>query len=198
MLQKYDRGASKHVYDIVTGNESWICAYEPKSKYPTKVARARSISKQMIACFFGRTGHVAIVRLEQHKTVNSDWYTTIPLPVVFHEIRKSSRRRRITLHHDIVSSHTTAQTTSFLSTQNIDLMSHAADSPDLAPNDFFLFPYVKNKMRDERFSTPEETVDAFRMLVLEIPQSEWQKHFHNLYKRMLKCIDLNGEYFEKQ
>ena len=24
MLQKYDRGASKHVYDIVTGDESWI------------------------------------------------------------------------------------------------------------------------------------------------------------------------------
>ena len=53
MLQKYDRGASKHVYDIVTGDESWIYAYEPESKQqstvwvfqdepnPTKVARAR-------------------------------------------------------------------------------------------------------------------------------------------------------------
>ena len=32
MLQKYDRGASKHVYDIVTGDESWIYTYEPESK----------------------------------------------------------------------------------------------------------------------------------------------------------------------
>ena len=33
MLQKkYDCGASKHVYDIVTGDESWIYAYEPESK----------------------------------------------------------------------------------------------------------------------------------------------------------------------
>ena len=24
MFQKYDRGASKHVYDIVTGDKSWI------------------------------------------------------------------------------------------------------------------------------------------------------------------------------
>ena len=32
MLQKYDRGASKHVYDIVTGNELWIYAYEPVEK----------------------------------------------------------------------------------------------------------------------------------------------------------------------
>ena len=66
MLKKYDRGASKHVYDIVTGGESWIYAYEPESKQqstvwvfqdepnPTKVVRARSTSKQMVACFFGK------------------------------------------------------------------------------------------------------------------------------------------------
>ena len=32
MLEKYDGGASKHVYKIVTGDESWICAYEPETK----------------------------------------------------------------------------------------------------------------------------------------------------------------------
>ena len=81
MLQKYDRGASKHVYDIVTDDESWIYAYEPENKQqstiwvfqddpnPTKVARAQSIFKQMIACFFGKTGHV--VPLKQCRTVNS-------------------------------------------------------------------------------------------------------------------------------
>ena len=49
-------------------------------------------------------------------------------------------------------------------------MNRSPYSPDLPPNDFFLFPYVKNKMRGQRFSTPEEKVDAFRMYVLEIPQ----------------------------
>ena len=96
-LQKYDHGASKHVYDIVTGDESWIYAYEPESKQqpnPTKIARTRSTFKQMIACFFGKTGHVAIVPLEQRRTVNSESYTTICLPVVFQEIRKTNRRRQ--------------------------------------------------------------------------------------------------------
>ena len=63
MPQKYDRGASKYVYDIVTGDESCIYLYEPENKQqatvwllqdepnPTKVARAQSSSKQMIACF---------------------------------------------------------------------------------------------------------------------------------------------------
>ena len=89
MLLKYDRDASKHVYDTVTGDESWTYAYEPESKQQstvwlfqdepnsTKVARARSTFKQMIACFFGKTEHVAIVPLEQRRTVNSEWYTTL-------------------------------------------------------------------------------------------------------------------------
>ena len=58
MLLKYDRGVSKHVYDIVTGDESWIYAYKSESKQqstvwvfqdepnPTKVARTRSTSSK--------------------------------------------------------------------------------------------------------------------------------------------------------
>ena len=132
------------------------------------------------------------------RTVNSEWYTIICLPVVFQEIRKTSRRTRSTLHHDNASSHTSAQTSALLSTQNIDLMSHPPYSPNLAPNYFFLFAHIKNKMRGQRVSTPEEAVEAFRMHILEIPKSEWQKCFDNWFKRMQKCLDFNGEYFEKQ
>ena len=32
MLKKYNSGASKDVYKIVTGDVSWIYAYEPKSR----------------------------------------------------------------------------------------------------------------------------------------------------------------------
>ena len=85
----FDRCVPKHVFDIVAGDESWIYAYEAESKQqstawvfedepnPTKVARSRSTSKQMIVCFFAKTEHVAIVSLEQRRTVNSEWYTTI-------------------------------------------------------------------------------------------------------------------------
>ena len=34
MLEKYEGGASKYVYKIVTAGESWICAYEPETKQP--------------------------------------------------------------------------------------------------------------------------------------------------------------------
>ena len=105
----------------------WVFQDEPN---PTKVALARSTSKQMMVCVFEKTEHIPIVQLEQRRTINSERYTTICLPVVFQEIRKTNRRRQITLHHDNASSHTSAQTTAFLSTQNINLMSHPTYSPD--------------------------------------------------------------------
>ena len=57
MLEKYDSGASKDVYKIITGDEFWIYAYKPETKQqstvrvfedepnPTKVVRGRSTSK---------------------------------------------------------------------------------------------------------------------------------------------------------
>ncbi|GFT74146.1 HTH_48 domain-containing protein [Nephila pilipes] len=134
MLEKYIQGTSKAVYNIYTGDESWIYAYEPETKQqstvwvfqdeakPTKVVRGRSTSKQMIACFFGINGHVATVALEQRRTVNSEWYTTICLPEVIGEIRKKQKNRRIILHHDNASSHTSTQTKAFLTERKIELM----------------------------------------------------------------------------
>ena len=45
--------------------------------------------------FFGKTGHVTTLPLEHRRTINSEWYTTIWLPKVFGEIRKTNKRRRI-------------------------------------------------------------------------------------------------------
>ena len=78
VLEKYDRGASKDVYKIVLDDESWIYAYEPDIKQqstepnPTKVVREISTSKQMVACFLGKTGHVVTAPLEHRMTVNSE------------------------------------------------------------------------------------------------------------------------------
>ena len=47
-------------------------------------------------------------------------------------------------------------------------------------------------MRGQRFSTPEEAVDAFRMHVLDmqVPPSEWQKCFDNWFKCMQMCVKI--------
>lgn len=93
----------------------------------------------MDTCFFNKIGHVATVALEERRTVNSKWYTTICLSKVFGEIRRTNKQRRI-VHH--TCAHTFHATIHFLSTQKIKLMGHSPLGPDLAPKDYFLFPNI--------------------------------------------------------
>ncbi|GBP79093.1 Mariner Mos1 transposase [Eumeta japonica] len=113
-----------------------------------------------------------ILLLENHKTVNQEWYTTIFFPEMFGKIRKNNRQHRIVLHRDNASFHTLAETTRFLEGQKIEVTGHPPYSPDLAPNNFYLFPKVKNKLCGQRFWNREVVVDTFKVHVLEIPQPE--------------------------
>ncbi len=63
MLEKFDCGRSKRVYDIITDDESWFYYYDPETKrqsqvwfasndpLPTKVRKQRSVGKHMFAIF---------------------------------------------------------------------------------------------------------------------------------------------------
>ncbi|GBP75306.1 hypothetical protein EVAR_19955_1 [Eumeta japonica] len=123
-------------------SQRWVFQDEPN---PTKVIRAKSTLKQMVAYFFGMNGHGVSVPLENRKTVNTE------------------------------CCYPSAETTRFLEGQKIGLTGYPLYSPDLIPSDFYLFPSVKNTLRGQRFWSREEATDAFKIHVLEIPQSEWKK-----------------------
>ena len=152
--QEMNRGSTRMSPKV---NSSRLYGCFKMSQIRQKLLAHKALPSKWLPFF----GHVAIVSLEQCRKVNSEWCTTICLPDVFKEIRKTNRQRWITLHHDNASSHTSAQATAFLSTKNIDLMSHPPHIPDLAPNHFFLFPYVKNRMRGQRFLTTASMCACF-------------------------------------
>lgn len=209
-LKKFNKGRSNAVFNVVSGDETWIYAYEPETKNqsrvwvfedelkPTKVVRSRSTAKKMVATFISKSGHVATIALEDRRTVNADWYTTVCLPNVFAELRKTNPRRRIILHHDNASPHTARTTTEYLDGENVEILDHPPYSPDLSPNDFFTFPRIKDKLRGQRFQTPEEAVEAYKIAILSTPTSEFKKCFTDWFERMNKCMKYKGEYFEKQ
>ncbi|CAH2011558.1 unnamed protein product [Acanthoscelides obtectus] len=193
-LDRFNSGNSKNVYSIVSGDESWIYCEEK----PTKVIRSRSVSKKMVATFVSKAGHIATIPLNEQRTVTADWYATICLPKVITELRKINPERRIILHQDNANLHTAQKTRQYLTEENVELLDHPPYSPDLSSNDFFTFPKIKNKLRGQRFQSPEEAVDAFKNAVLILPVDEWNKCFENWFDRMQMCINLHGEYFEKQ
>ncbi|CAH1999530.1 unnamed protein product [Acanthoscelides obtectus] len=175
---------SKNVYRIFSGDESWIYCHEPENKrqsavWPTKVIRSRSVSKKMVATFVSKAGHIATIPLTEQITDTTDWYTTICLPKVITELRKINPERRIIFHQDNASSHTAQKTRQYLTEENVELLDHPPYSHDLSPNDFFTFPKTENRLC--------EAVDAFNNAC-----------FENWFERMQMCINLRGEYFEKQ
>ena len=95
MLRKFDGERSPRVWDIITGDETWVYQYGPETKQqsevwvsldenpPVKLKRNRSAFKQMIVCFFVKFGHVATMPLEDKKTVTADYCVNHCLPKVF-------------------------------------------------------------------------------------------------------------------
>ena len=147
MLRKFDGGRSPRVWDIVAGDETWVYKYDPETKQsvvwvfpvenpPVKFKRNRSASKQMIACFFAKFGHVATIPLEDRKTVTADWYVNQCLPKVsqaWHKRCPQTSVRGLLLHHSNASAHTAAVTLDFLAASNVQLVTHPPYSPDLVP-----------------------------------------------------------------
>ncbi|CAH1959831.1 unnamed protein product [Acanthoscelides obtectus] len=161
------------------GDESWIYCYEPENKRqstvwvfqggekPIKGIRSRSVSKNMVATFVSKAGHIATIQ-------------------VITELRKINSERRIILHQDNASSHTTQKTRQYLTEENVELLDHPPYSPDLTPNDFFTFQKIKNRRRGQRFQSSEEAVDVFKNAVLDLPANEWNKCFENWFERILR------------
>ena len=129
VLRKFDGGRFPRVWDIATGDETWVYQYDSETKQqsavwlfpdenpPVKFERSRSASKQMIACFCANFGHVATIPLEDRKTVTTDWYVNHCCLKVFQAWCKQRPRtgvRGLLLHHDTASAHTAAVTLDFL------------------------------------------------------------------------------------
>lgn len=81
---------------------------------------------------------------------------------------KKKENNQIICHHDNAMKHISARTTECLTSQNLELMGNALYSPDLVSNVYFVSSH--NKLRGQRFSTPEDVVEVFQTLVLELSQ----------------------------
>ena len=122
MLEKYNNGRTNSMWNIVSGNETRVYKSDPKTKAqslvwllpgdtpPLKFKRSRSTSKQMVASYIAKTGHITTIPLEERCTVTSDWYVHQCLPQVLRAVRTRCPKSDITLHHDNAPAHTAAAT----------------------------------------------------------------------------------------
>ena len=70
-------------------------------------------------------------------------------------------------------------------------------APDLSPCDFFLFPKVKKQFRGIRFNHDNEMLTALEQAIDSLTKENFKNCFEDWFIQMHKCIDAEGQYFEK-
>ena len=110
----------------------------------------------------------------------------------------SQNLENVLFHQDKAPAHTAAMTQLEIGLLGFDQIRHAPYSPNLAPMDFAVFPYVKAQLRGIRFKNFSElkcaTLNAVRKL-----DSEWCRSTYDKWmQRHMKCVRMNGVYFEKE
>jgi hypothetical protein len=74
---------------------------------------------------------------------------------------------------------------------------HPPYSPDLAPCDFFLFPRLKNTLKEKRLQDVTEIQLNMTWLLQAIPKQAYQTCIEKWKDRWNHCVQSAGSYFER-
>lgn len=215
VCQELQRLVAEHgeayLNSIITGDETWLHHYDPESKQassvwktpssptPKKAKVVRSARKVMMISFFDYRGMVYQHEVPPRTTVNGEYYKQVLKHLAEHIRRKRPELYPSgwRLHHDNARPHVCNIVTQYLARKNIECVPHPPYSPDLAPCDFFLFPRLKSDLRGQRFESSMAVVKKAEAVLKSMSQNGFQHVFQEWQTRWAKCIQLNGDYFEK-
>ncbi len=215
-LDRFKDEGIAFLQQIVTGDESSLPTFSPDTKIqsaqwiplndrrPHKALRSRTRKSTMITTFFDCNGLIHSEFVPQGETVTADTYCQT-LSRLHEKIQrkrphlwvKNGMWRYYLLHHDNATPHTAVPTLAHLGETGTDLLAHPPPySPDLAPNDYFLYPELKKQMRGVVYRNVQEVQAAALRILKEIPQQKFEDAIKDLPVRWAKCVEAQGDFFE--
>lgn len=153
----------------------------------------------MMTVFWDMKGPLLIHYTPKGQTVNSDSYCELlrDLKPKIKTKRRGKLSKGVLLLQDNARPHTAGKTIQCIQDLGFELLEHPPYSPDLAPSDFHLFGPMKEHLRESKFSSDDEVVEAVREWLCTMPQIFFQDGITKLVKRWTKCIEVEGDYVEK-
>ena len=94
--------------------------------------------------------------------------------------------------HDNAPVHRAIHVRQFLAQKMVAVPDHPPYSLDLAPTDFFLFPYLKAVIKCARFADVNDITDCMTAVLQSIPQEDFAYSF----RKLSNCVVADGESFE--
>lgn len=200
------------LWSVITGDESWFSVLEPEQKQqscqwvgpqekrPCKALRSRQAKKTMMEVFFNDQGVVHLEFLPPKMTVTAKVYVGI-LSRLHEAIRRKRpvvwEKNQYRILHDNTPAHTATPTFAAMVETSMHIVEHPPYSPDLAPVDFWFFPFLKGEIRGRIFRSVPDLQDALMQIISRMPRSMFHECIHNqLPNRWWKCIAAGGAYFE--
>jgi len=197
---------------IVTGDETWIHHWDPETKQesmqwkhkgsppPKKFRTQPSAGKVMATIFWDGDGIILIDYLESQKTITGEYYAHVlaNLREALLEKRRGKLRNGVLLLHDNAPVHKSLKAAAAVRECGFQELSHPPYSPDLAPSDFYLFRLLKKNLRGRRFADNEEVKCAVFDFFAEQEKEFFSNGIAALPTKWSRCIDLKGDYIEKQ
>jgi histone-lysine N-methyltransferase SETMAR len=169
-----------------TKNKSWVTDGEK----PRTVRQGRFEPKTMFSIFFKTSGAAHISYIKSNKTINHTSYINNclkPLVRNLNEQRPQYGTKNLKFHHDNARPHIHSNVIAYLVRENFTIMDHPPYSPDLAPSDFRLFNYIKERLSNH--TSVESLNYEITRIVQAIPIQEFRKTFEKwrengmLYKK---------------
>ncbi|UYV66424.1 DDX23 [Cordylochernes scorpioides] len=197
---------------IITGYETWVYGYDPETRHqsaewrcqgelrPKKSRLLKSGNKVLLVAFLDKRDIFHHEYLPAGQTVSKDMYLGI-----LRRLREAIRKKRPEkwtnggwiLHHDNARPHTAHLMTSFLAKNGTQILLQPPYFPDIAPNDFFLFPKLKAVLKGRHFDTRDGIIEKSPLALRGIPKKAYKNCFDNWEKRWRWCVEARGDYFEK-
>ncbi len=139
-----------------------------------KALQSRQACKTMMEVFFNDQGVIHLEFLPPGMTVTAKVYSGI-----LSRLREVIRRKcpvlwannSYRLLHDNAPGHKAIKTFAAMVETNMHTVEHPPYSPDLAPADFWFFPYLKSQIRGKIFASVPELQDALMQEISKIPRS---------------------------
>ena len=211
-LSDFDRTDSRRLFEIVTGDETWVRYSKPLSKEANKIWIAKGQDPPMIprhdfrnpkvmyCIFFDSYGPVCQICVPKNTTITGSFYLNECLSEVekfYHNRRPRTGTRGLRLLHDNARPHKTKLVREKLESMRVVELDHPPYSPDLAPCDFWLFPKLKKHLSGRKFESRAHLGSAIFQYMKAIPREDFKKVFLDWIKRLKLVIQHQGEYFEK-
>lgn len=194
---------------LVTIDESWVHHYTPEMKKqsmewrkkgenpPRKAYAVKSAGKVMLTAFWDAKGLILSDYLQKGRTINAAYYVGLleKLKTAIAEKRPGLNKKKILLLQDNASPHTAKLTTAAVKKLGTEILDHPPYLPDLAPSD--LFPKLKESLAGQKYSDDSEVISAVESYFEDQDESFYLRGIEALEHRLMKCINVQGDYVEK-